>query len=196
MFDYWRRVSRRAWRRSLELARLESWERVLVFLIGLLVPAFSVWFWVGKDAATTIRLLASLGASFLIIATMFGWSLLKLPAIMEAEAAEERARLTAQIETQALRTQRREELAAYLAQGTHFRELVRMAFDSDQAAPQEEANQWFVGALLHNNVMDSLVESVVIDGLYAQTDAPAVSHDKLASLQCIAEAAGFAGCLV
>jgi len=34
--------------------------------------------------------------------------------------------------------------------------------------------------LLHNKVMDSLEESIVIDGRDAQTDASTVSHDQLA----------------
>ena len=37
-------------------------------------------------------------------------------------------------------------------------------------------------ALLRNEVMDSLEESDVIDGLDASTDSPEVSHDQLACL--------------
>ena len=136
---YWKRVVWRALRRSLELVRLESWERVAVFLIGLLVPAAVVWFFVSKDAATIIRVLASLGASFIAVAFIFGWGLLKLPAIMDAEAEAARRILLDQQETVAQRKMKQDALGAFLEQGTA---LMSRSRDFQKEPPESEANEW------------------------------------------------------
>jgi len=52
--------------------------------------------------------------------------------------------------------------------------------DSDSEAQRDIRFVDMQRALLHNKVMDSLGESVVIDGPDAQTDAAEVSHDQLA----------------
>lgn len=115
MGSYWKRVTSRAWRQSLELVRLESWKRIVVFLIGLLIPAFAAWYITGDSVTNGVRVLATLGGAFIGAAMMFAWNLIKLPAVMNAEAEAEREKVAAQLETQERRAERREALGKALA---------------------------------------------------------------------------------
>lgn len=139
VWSYWKRVAKRAWRRSLELVRLESWERVVVFLIGLLLPAAATWFLIGHSTDAPIRALASLGASAIAAALLFGWSLLKLPAVMESEAEEERARLAAQLETEEARRRKRDTLGEFIARGSALR---NQCGNLDAPVPDVQSQQW------------------------------------------------------
>ena len=140
MRGYWNRVARRAWRRSLEIVRLESSERIFVFLIGILVPAIAVWLWIGDTSGASVRLLASLGAGAVAVFLVFVWSLLKLPAIMEAEAEVERQRIAKLVETQEERKRLRESLGQFMSQGTALR--IRCS-NQTEPAPEDEANRWY-----------------------------------------------------
>ena len=66
---------------------MESGERVFVFLIGLIVPAVAVWFWLSDSVGASVRVLASLGGSGLAALAVFLWSLIRLPSVMAAEQA-------------------------------------------------------------------------------------------------------------
>ena len=148
---YWKGVAKRAWRRSLEIVRLESGERVFVFLIGLLVPAIAVWFFVGDSVAVEVRALASIGASAVAVLVVFGWSLLKLPAVMESEAEQERERLAAQLETQERKKRILDDLGRFMMTGAQWK---RAMSDLDNEPPYEQANQWL--AELHAYLGESL----------------------------------------
>ena len=137
--DYWSKVASRAWRRSRELVRLESRERVVVFLIFLFVPAVVAWFLVGEDMATTLRVIASLCASVIALVLMFVLNLLKLPAVMDAEAEEERKKLADQQETTEKRRRKQDRLDGFLARGNA---LMIAALDYAQPPPANEAKEW------------------------------------------------------
>ena len=78
-----------------------------MFLIGLIVPAFAAWYFAGDSTPGIVRALATIGGAALGAAVMCGWGLLKLPAVMEAEAKAEQERQAAQFETEQWRAQRR-----------------------------------------------------------------------------------------
>jgi len=118
---YWSRVAARAWRRSLELVRLESWERVVVFLIGLSVPALAAWYFVGDATNAWVRALATIGGAALGATAMFGWSLIRQPAEMAAESAEEIEKLKAANASEEQRRAQRVSLGRLLAQAEAFR---------------------------------------------------------------------------
>ena len=115
MREYWARVAKRAWRRSLELVRWESRERVVVFLVGLAVPFAAVWYFVGDGAGASVRALASIGGSAIAVLLVFGWSLLRLPALMDSEKAAELAKLKLQQDTAEDLKQKRLALGRLLA---------------------------------------------------------------------------------
>jgi hypothetical protein len=145
---FWSKVATRAWRRSLELVRLESWERVIVFLIGLIVPALAVWFFVGDSANAAVRALATFGGAGIGAAAMFGWSLIRLPAIMAAEAEDEIEKLrVAGASAEQLRA-RRVTLGRLLSQGEALRYNCA-SFDEILEAPIVRWKQETENFLLH-----------------------------------------------
>lgn len=139
MWLYWRKVFQRAWRRALELARVESRERIAVFLIAIAFPAFVTWHLVGDHAGAVVRALAAVGGSATAVLVIFVWNVLKLPAEMEKEAAAETAKIAAQIESQEHRKAVREEIGRFLASGTALR---RQCANTNEPAPKEDAIQW------------------------------------------------------
>ena len=113
--SYWSKGAARAWRQSLELVLLERWKRTTVFLIVLLIPAIAVWLLIGDYAATTIRVLASIGASFIAIVVMFLWRFIELQATINAEEEALRKELDDQKETAERRRQKQDRLGEFLA---------------------------------------------------------------------------------
>ena len=113
--SYWSKVAARAWRQSLELVLLERWKRTTVFIIVLLIPAIAVWLLIGDYSATTIRVLASIGARFIAIVVMFLWSFIELQATINAEEEALRKELDDQKETAERRRQKQDRLGEFLA---------------------------------------------------------------------------------
>ncbi len=136
---YWKMVTKRAWRRSLELVRWESWERIIVFLIGLIVPFAAVWYLVGDTTGAAVRALASLGGSAIPALVVFVWSLIRLPAMIHAEGESERAKLAAQIESAAAKRAVREELGGFLDEGNQL--MVKLGKDPAEAT-EADAQDW------------------------------------------------------
>ena len=79
------------------------------------IPAIAVWLLIGDYAATTIRVLASIGASFIAIVVMFLWSLIELQATINAEEEALRKKLEDQKETAERRRQKQDRLGEFLA---------------------------------------------------------------------------------
>ena len=98
------------------MARLESGERVVVFIITIAVPAIVVWFWIGDKPGAEIRALASLGAAFIAVFIVFFWNVIRLPAVLAAEQEAEIARLAEQGETAETMKHRREAIGQLLAE--------------------------------------------------------------------------------
>ena len=138
---YWRRVASRAWRRGLEMVRVESFERIIVFLIGLLIPAAAVWYLVGDQAGAAVRFLASLGGSAIAALIVFSWGLMKLPAEMEAEAEQERLRIAAQLQSEDQKRRRREALGELLASATSIAQAYTTA-EYELDVMIESADEW------------------------------------------------------
>ena len=136
---YWRRVASLAWRRGLEMVRVESFERIIVFLIGLFIPAAAVWYLVGDQAGAAVRFLASLTGSAIAALIVFSWGLMKLPAEMEAE--EERLRIAAQLQSEDQKRRRREALGEVLASATSIAQAYTTAeYELDVII--ESADEW------------------------------------------------------
>lgn len=98
------------------MARLESGERVVVFVITIAVPAIAVWFWIGDKPGAEIRALASLGAAFIAVFIVFFWNVIRLPAVLAAEQEEEIARLAEQGETAETIKRRRDAIGQLLVE--------------------------------------------------------------------------------
>ena len=156
MGEYWKRVLRLAWRRALEIVRLESWERRFVLFVTIVIPAAAAWFLIGDHAGSAVRALATLGASAIAVFAIFAWSVLKLPAVMATEAAAEREALEAQLQTQQRKHAIREELGRFMAEGRKFRENLA---DPINDPPYEQANQWLRD--LHSYLNENLGASYV-----------------------------------
>lgn len=116
MRAYWETVVKRAWRRSLELVRWESWERIVVFLIVLAVTFGVSWWLIGDHNGAALRALASLGATSIAVLCLFFWNLIKLPSVMDSEQKAEIVKLAADRETEASLKLRREGLGDLLAE--------------------------------------------------------------------------------
>lgn len=125
MGEYWKRVFQRAWRRALELVRVESWERRFILLITIIVPAAATWFFVADNVESTIRALATLGASAFAVLVIFAWSLITLPAVMAAEQQEEIDRLQEAQETAEKAAERRKILGIMLHNANAISSLYR-----------------------------------------------------------------------
>ena len=128
MWAYWKMVIKRAWRRSLELVRWESWERIVVFLIILAVTFSVSWWLIGDHNGAALRAFASLGATLIAVFCLFLWNVIKVPSVIHAEQKAEIAELAADREAQEVLKSRREALGQLLAEAN---ELAR-AFCSDQ----------------------------------------------------------------
>ena len=126
--------------------RLENPERIVIFLISLALPAVAIWWWVGEDAATNIRILASLGASFLALVVVFAWSLFKLPAMMDAEAEAARKILEDERVTEEQRRLKREMLGEFLDRGL---KLMTSAQNYDLPPCVDEGNKWLNELIEH-----------------------------------------------
>ena len=139
--SYWRRVASRAWRRGLEMVRVESFERIIKFLIGLLIPAAAVWYLVGDQAGAAVRFLASLAGSAIAALIVFSWGLMKLPAEMEAEAEQERLRIAAQLQSEDHKRRRREAPGELLASAISIAQAYTTAeYELDVII--ESADEW------------------------------------------------------
>jgi hypothetical protein len=137
--SYWKSVAKRAWRRGLEMVRMESFERVVVFLIGLLIPAVAVWYFVGDTAGATVRALAALGGSAIGAVLIFGWNLVRLPAVMAAEAEVERQRIAEQLESEEARRRKCDALGEFIARGSALR---RQCAVPDGLIPDLQSQEW------------------------------------------------------
>lgn len=159
MRDFWKRVVQRAFRRGLELARIESRERLFVFLVLIAVPAFATWHFVGDHTGAIIRALASLFASAAAVLAVFLWNVLKLPAVMEAESEAERLSIVAMLKTQQQKAQLRDEIGELMLHGAM---LKRECADETRPEPEAEANQWLAGVIeyLQKNMGVSYVARV------------------------------------
>jgi len=145
----------------LELARVETPERLFVLLIVIAIafPALATWYLVGDHSTAVVRALAAIGGSAIAVLVMFISSALKLPAIMEAEAEDERQRLAAQLQTQDRKRQLRDALGEFMLEGAA---LKRECSDQSKPEPEEEANQWLEGLVsyLQDNLGVSYVARV------------------------------------
>lgn len=81
-----------------------------------------VWHFVGDAEGAAVRSLAAVGGSGISAALIFGWYLLKFPAVLEGEAENERLRILAQLESENQQRSRREALGESLG-GRHLLEL-------------------------------------------------------------------------
>jgi hypothetical protein len=118
--------------------RWESWERIVVFLIGLLIPFGAVWYFVGDAAAAGVRALASLGGSAVGAIVIFLWSMLRLPSVMEAEAEQRRLALESQLETEAKRQQKIEALGQFMAEA----EKLQTRILASEVSLIDDVNEW------------------------------------------------------
>lgn len=137
--SYWKGVAKRAWRRSIELVRLESGERVIVFLIGLVVPAIVVWFWLGDSVGASVRALAAIGGSGLAALAIFAWSLVRLPSVMAAEQASEIERLEAQQESAESLKAKRVALGQLLSQA----EAIKRDCTQSEPVSEHMVTEWY-----------------------------------------------------
>ena len=110
-----------------------------MFLIGVFVPAVVVWLWVGEDAATTLRVFASLGASFIAVALMFFWSLIRLPSVMALEQVAAIKALEEQRESADSLKQKRVALGQLLSQA----EGIKRDCDQPVAVDENMITEWY-----------------------------------------------------
>jgi len=143
--EYWWSVARRAWKEAAKAVGLETFQRLIVFLIGQAALSFLLWVGMNHslpDSAIWTRVLTA-ALPFLLFPLLFLWNFLQVPPILSRETSEQVDALKgelARISTSATsRAEREVALAELATRGRTLRDLIgRRVQESEWLAYVEE----------------------------------------------------------